>query len=210
MAKTLQRDTREREELQARLIEYDLQLRSMAVETALAEEQERRQVAAGLHDKAGPLLATCFMKLGRALKLPAPPEIATAIAESRDLIDQTIGELRSLTFDLSSPALYTLGLPAAVEELCRDTAKHHSLDIAFQNQGTPTDLTNDERVVLYRAARELLFNVVKHAEATRITVTCGGDAERCLFPWPTTASASTQSRRAGDSAGQAGLACSSA
>ena len=39
------------------------------------------------------------------------------------------------------------------------------------------DLSNDERVVLYRAARELLFNVVKHAEATRVTVTCGGDAE---------------------------------
>ncbi len=177
MAETLQQDSHEREALQSKLVAYDHQLRAMAVEAALAEEQERRQVAAGLHDKAGPLLATCFMKLGRALKLPAPQGVTSAITESRELIDQTISELRSLTFDLSSPALYTLGLPAAVEELCRDMGKHHSVDISCHDQGTPMDLSNDERVVLYRAARELLFNVVKHAEATRVTVTCGGDAE---------------------------------
>ncbi len=181
MAETLQQDAHEREALQAKLVAYDRQLRSMAVETALAEEQDRRQVAAGLHDKAGPLLATCFMKLGRALKLPAPQGVTTAIEESRELIDQTIGELRSLTFDLSSPALYTLGLPAAVDELCRDMGKYHALDISCHDQGTPQDLSSDERVVLYRAARELLINVAKHAEATRVTVTCGGDAEEVFI-----------------------------
>ena len=177
MAETLQRHAQERERMQAKIVEYDRQLRSMSVEAALAEEQERKQIAAGLHDKAGPLLATCYMKLGRALKLPAPQGVTAALSESRELIDQAIGELRSLTFDLSSPALYTLGLTAAVEELCRETAKHHSLDVAFQDQGTPKDLSNDQRIVLYRASRELLLNVVKHAEATRVTVTCGGDAE---------------------------------
>ncbi len=177
MAETMQQDTRERERMQGTLVEYDHQLRSMAVETVLAEEQERRQIAAGLHDKAGPLLATCYMKLGRALKLAAPSAVANVLNESRELINQTIVELRTLTFDLSSPALYTLGLMAAVEELCRDTASHHALLITCHNQGTPNDLSNDARVVLYRAARELLFNVVKHAEATHVTVTCGGDAE---------------------------------
>jgi len=177
MAETMQRNAVERAHLQEKLLQYDRQLRSMAFSTALAEEQERQQVAAGLHDKAGPLLAACYMKLGRALKSPAPPEVTAALSECRALIDQTIGELRTLTFDLSSPTLYTLGLTAAVEELCKDTAKHHALNIVFQDQGAPPDLSNDERVVLYRAARELLFNVVKHAAATRVTVTCGGDAE---------------------------------
>jgi signal transduction histidine kinase len=150
----------------------------MSVEAALAEERERKQIAAGIHDKAGPLLATCYMKLSRAMKLRAPPEVTAALRESRELIDQAVVDLRSLTFDLSSPALYTLGLPAALEELCRDTARHHALTIAFQDQGTPNDLANDQRVVLYRAAHELLLNVVKHAEATRVTVTSGGDAEK--------------------------------
>lgn len=177
MAEILQREAHSRERMQTKLADYDRQLRAMSVQATLAEEQERKQIAAGLHDKAGPLLATCFMKLGRALKLPASQEVSAALKENRELIDQAIGELRSLTFDLSSPVLYTLGLPAAVEELCRDTAKRHSLAIAFHDRGTPGDLSNERRIVLYRAARELLFNVVKHAEATRATVTCGGDVE---------------------------------
>jgi len=176
MATTLQHDACERDAMQTKLADYDRQLRTMTVETALAEEQERRQIAAGLHDKAGPLLATCYMKLGRVLKLPLPPEATATLGESRDLIDQTIAELRTLTFDLSSPTLYTLGLTAAVDELCRETAKHHALAITFRDQGTPLELPNDQRVVLYQATRELLFNVVKHAEATKLTVTCSGDA----------------------------------
>ncbi len=181
MAETLQRASQARERLQTKLVEYDRQLRSMSVETALAEEHERKQIAAGLHDKAGPLLATCFMKLGRALKSPAPEEVTSALQESRELIDQAISELRSLTFDLSSPALYTLGLPAAVEEVCRDMAEHHALEITFHDQGTPIDLGHDQRIVLYRAARELLLNVVKHAEARKVTVICGGDAEEVFI-----------------------------
>jgi signal transduction histidine kinase len=177
MAETMQRDTRDRERLQTKLVEYDDQLRSMAVETALAEEQERRQVAAGLHDKAGPLLAACNMKLGRVLKVDVPPSVTTTLNETRDLINQTIRELRTLTFDLCSPTLYTLGLTAAVDDLCQDVAKHHALNITFQTQGMPSGVTTDENVVLYRAARELLFNVVKHAEASHVIVMCGGDAE---------------------------------
>lgn len=181
MAETLQQDAHDRAKMRSKLVEYDRQLRSMSVEAALAEEQERKQIAMGLHDKAGPLLAACYMKLGRALKVPAPQQVTAAMIASRDLIDQALGELRSLTFDLSSPTLYTLGLPATVEELCKDTARHHGLEIVFRNQGMPEVLSDDQRVVLYRASRELLLNVVKHAEATRVTVICGGDAEKVFI-----------------------------
>jgi signal transduction histidine kinase len=177
MAETLQRDARERERLQAEIVAYDRQLRSMSVEATLAEERERRQIAAGLHDKAGPLLATCYMKLGRLLKAAPPEPMARVLAESRALLDEALGNLRVLIFDLSSPTLYTLGLTAAVEELCQETARHHALAIEFRDQGAPAELPGDQRIVLYRAARELLFNVLKHAEATRVTVCCGGDAE---------------------------------
>ena len=47
--------------MQTRLVAYDRQLRSMSVQAALAEEQERQRIAVALHDKAGPLLATGYM-----------------------------------------------------------------------------------------------------------------------------------------------------
>lgn len=181
MAEGLQRNARERDAMQAKLVEYDRQLRSMTVEAALAEEQERKQIAAGIHDKAGPLLASCYMKLGRAMKLPLPEGAAAAVQESRELIDKATAELRSLTFDLSSPTLYALGLAPAVEQLCSDVAGHHGIRVSFSDRGTPPDLGSDWRVILYRAAQELLLNVVKHAEATNVSVTCGGDAEEVFI-----------------------------
>jgi signal transduction histidine kinase len=173
MAAALQHEAAEREKLLARVVENDRQLRSLAAEAALSEERERHAIATGLHDKAGPLLATCYMKLGRLLRDPLPEEAAAAIGDCRTLIDHAIQEVRTLTFDLSSPALYTLGLPAALQQLCADMAESHEMDILFQDEGVPADLAEDRGVVLYRAARELLFNVAKHAAARRVELACG-------------------------------------
>lgn len=181
MAAILQQDAAERQRMQNELVTYDRQLRSMSHETALAEEQERRRIAGGLHDKAGPLLAACYMKLGKVLKAPDATETPATLEECRDFIDQAVRELRSLTFELCSPALYTLGLAPAVSELCRTTAERHNLEIIFRDQEAPADLPTDARVILYRAVCELLHNVVKHAEAPRVIVTCGGDAEEVFI-----------------------------
>ena len=172
MAESLEDQEGDRQDTHAKLLEYDRQLRQMTVELSLAEEQERKQVASELHDNVGPLLATAFMKLGRALKLAVPPRAATLLTEIRQHLDQAIQQTQTLTFDLSSPLLYTLGLPSALEQLCRDVAADHALMVKFRGDERARDLTSDQRIILYRAARELLYNVVKHAEAEHVTVVC--------------------------------------
>ena len=87
------------------------------------------------------------------------------------LLDDTIAETRSLTFQLSPPVLYELGLGPALEWLCEKLTEEHDTAFVFREAGKPRELDEDVRALLYAASRELLLNAVKHAEARRVDVT---------------------------------------
>lgn len=150
---------------------YQEQLRSMASSLALAEEAERRQVAVGLHDQIGQTLALAQMKLRTASVDLADHGASAPLGDLHKLLEQVIAETRSLTFELSPPILYELGFEAAVEWLVDRAETRHDLEVTFLDDGAPKPLSQDVSVLLFRAIRELVFNVAKHAEATRLQVT---------------------------------------
>jgi len=69
-----------------------------------------------------------------------------------------------------------LGLEAAIREWLYDEVQQkHGIHTKFEDDEQPKPLDNDVRAVLYRAVRELLVNVVKHAQAQRVKVSIGKD-----------------------------------
>ncbi|MHC4719961.1 MAG: sensor histidine kinase, partial [Planctomycetota bacterium] len=87
-------------------------------------------------------------------------------------LSQAIGGTRSLTFELSSPVLYELGFEKAVVGwLRRQIEKKHGIATEFEDDGQDKPLDEDVRVLLFRNVRELLINVVKHAQAQKVKVT---------------------------------------
>ena len=92
------------------------------------------------------------------------------LAEIYQLIDQTAQQSQSLTFDLSPPVLYELGFEAAVEWLARQMRREHDLQIVVEDDGSFKALDEDMRVMLFRALRELMVNVTKHAQARLVTI----------------------------------------
>ena len=101
----------------------------------------------------------------------------------QDLIEQAIIDTRSLTFELSPPVLYELGLVPALEWLTRKIQQDHGVRTRFHDDGQPKPLHENFRVVLFQAVRELLVNVVKHAHAThaQVLVRRDGDALRIII-----------------------------
>jgi PAS domain S-box-containing protein len=155
---------------QQKLLTYQEQLRSMATQLLLAEERERRRIASGLHDRIGQSLAVSKLKLGQlAAELPA--EAATQLGQVRDLIDETIRDTRTLTFELSPPVLYELGLGAALEWLGERLQQQHGLRVELAGSPRSLKVRGDLGVLLFQTVRELLMNVVKHARASVATVT---------------------------------------
>jgi len=163
-------DITERKEANEELLAYQKKLKSIASELALTEERERRRIAADLHDHACQSLALSKMRLQEMLE-HADPTYTRALRSICDTLNATIESVRELTFDLSSPTLYKFGLEAALEELLEDKlrAEHH-IQYRFSDDHASKPLSQDVLVLLFQSVRELLINVIKHAQAHEVTL----------------------------------------
>jgi len=159
-----------RDELESRVRERTLQLSDLTEELSRAEERERRRIATELHDQVGQMLALSKIRLN-SLSRSMPAEMFEGLLdELREYISQSIHEIRSLTFQLSPPLLYEVGLGAALEGLCEEFEEKYAIHATFRGDGKAADLSDDTRIALYQMARELMINVVKHARAKRLAV----------------------------------------
>ena len=167
----LQAEVTERKKAEERLFEYQSQLKSLASQLTLAEEHERHRIATELHDQIGQLLIISKLSLDTVRNSGSAVDIAKALNEADRNIEQIIQNLRSLTFEMSSPLLYELGLEKAVAEwLTEKIRKKHHINTEFEDDGQHKPLDDDIRALLFRDVRELLTNVVRHAQAKWVKV----------------------------------------
>jgi PAS domain S-box-containing protein len=193
------RDITERRLAEKKLLENREQLRQLTSQLSLAEERERRRIANQLHDRVGQALLASKLKLGTARESGLPPNIDEPLDDADALLEQTIQDVRSLTFELSPPILYMLGFEAAVEWLTERAEKQYGIDCTFEDDALPKPLEEDIKVLLFQNVRELLVNVGKHSRAQKANVSVsragnhiqvlvedngiGFDASRVNFHW---------------------------
>jgi PAS domain S-box-containing protein len=166
-------DVTKRKQAEERLHLYQEQLRSLASELSVTEQRERRRLATDLHDSISQILAISKLKLDLLRNGATFAAAARDLDEISELIDQALQHTRSLTFELSPPVLYELGLEAALESLVERMQQMHSLRIEFVDDEQPKALSEDLAAFCFRAVQELLINVVKHARAKTATVFTG-------------------------------------
>jgi len=159
-----------RKEVERKLLDYQHQLRSLTSELSLSEERLRHQIAVGVHDYIGQNLAISKIKMESLAQSLHSSEFAATINEVVQLLSSTIESTRSLAFELSPSVLYELGFEAAIEWLVRQTRERDNLNISFENDHQPKPLSENVRVILFQGVRELLINVIKHANAQNIKV----------------------------------------
>jgi PAS domain S-box-containing protein len=140
-------------------------LRALASELSAAEERERKRIASGLHDEIGQVLAIAKLKLGELSRLREATADSDVIEDIRGLVDEASRAARTATFDLSCPVLQQLGLAAAIENLGSRMRRTGQVQFSFSSDGGDLPFPAETLAVLYRATRELLFNVDKHAHA---------------------------------------------
>jgi len=162
---------------QERVIEADKeQLGSLTEELMMIEERQRRQIAQALHDSVGQSLAFSKRELN-LLRQRGPEEVRGRLQEVCEQLDDAIKHTRDLTFELSPSTLYTLGLQAALEELADQFAESEGFRCQVEGPGDCIPLDERVRSLLYRAVRELLVNVAKHAEARNVRIVLDRDEQ---------------------------------
>lgn len=173
----LKAEVEERLRTERSLIVHQMQLRKLSSALVQTEERERRRISTAIHDEIGQTLAATKIKLGALRSLLPPSELIGQLDEVRDLISSAIQEARTLTFELSLPVLYEIGLQPALEWLAEQFQRKYGLEVVIDGDGGDGDLDVPDRVFLFQAIREFCFNVVKHAQAARARVSIRREAD---------------------------------
>lgn len=151
-------------------------LRRLSAEMMMVEERERRKLSVDLHDGLSQILVLARMKLTEA-RDETQAAVARSLIEVEDLVSRANSMVRSLTFQLSPPALYDLGLVPALEWLAEDIEKNYGLVVHVRDEDADIDLGRRTCTSLFRAVRELLVNVAKHARTSSADLCVARDGE---------------------------------
>ena len=151
-----------------RLEQRATQLASLARQLTIGEEQERRRVAALLHDQIQQLLAGGTMLVRNLSR--GHPELETALTEVDGILRESMEASRSLAREISPPVLRNGGLVRALEETCARFEVQDGLRCTLEAPDRVPRLNDALEGFLYHAVGELLLNVVKHANARRVTI----------------------------------------
>jgi len=164
-------DATERRRLAEKLEGSRRKLRGLAAELTRVEERERRTIAAQLHDQLGATLSMGKVRLGALRQQAQGTPLAAEVEAVHALVGEAVRETRALTWELSPPILYQLGLESALEWLGESFEERHGVAFRFEREGETRDLGEERRFLVFSAVRELLLNVVKHAAAGSAVVT---------------------------------------
>ena len=110
------------------------------------------------------------VKLGSLRQEAQGTPFSGGIEAVHALVGEAVRETRELTWELSPPVLYQLGLEAALEWLGESFEERHGIAFRFEREGERRDLGDERRFLVFAAVRELLLNVVKHAGADGASV----------------------------------------
>ena len=146
------------------------QLRSMASQHTISEERERRKLAVYLHDNICQSLGVAKMKLDALRESGSVSDLMAPLDEVTQIIKSTIQDVRSVMVDLSPPVLHELGFEAALEWLAEQFHEQNKIPCGYEDDHQPKPLDEDIRILLFQSVRELLINIIKHAQARRAKI----------------------------------------
>lgn len=168
----------ENADLYQRLQERNRELADLSNRMVQQYEEERRRLSRELHDETAQVFSAVRMELS-LLRDAAAPVAAQRLDHVLELTDSGIQSIRNVTHHLRPPLLDDLGLVPALRSLALEIADRSGLAITVNTPppGELPPLSKEAEVALFRALQEALSNVLRHAEATVVTVTLSRTSE---------------------------------
>jgi two-component system CheB/CheR fusion protein len=154
-------------------VKAEHQIRSLASDLTIAEQEERRRISQILHDDLQQRIFAVKMQLTTLYDAYRKGDIASAQVDFAQLeawLNESIAMTRNLSIDLSPAVLQGDGLADALVWLSSQMHDQYGLNVKVQTNGVSTRYEDTLRILLFQAVREALFNVVKHANTKQATI----------------------------------------
>ncbi len=146
-------------------------LRTLAAELNLAEQRERKRLAAELHDHLQQILVLGKLKLGQGKRTTTSSQSLAVMQQVDDLLSEALTYTRTLVAELNPPVLREHGLGAALQWLGEYMRKHDLQVTVTVPEQDDTTLPEEHMVLVFQSVRELLINSSKHAGTGKAAVT---------------------------------------
>lgn len=170
--------TRQREKAREELATAYARLRRLTRRLEVATEEERKHIARELHDEMGPTLTAVIINLQLMARKTEPGPASEKLRDTIDLVDRMVQRVRDLSLDLRPPLLEELGLVPALRGYLEAQGARAQMDIVVNADSDGPSLSQESEINAFRVVQEAVTNVIRHAKATRATVTVhqtGGD-----------------------------------
>lgn len=149
--------------------------RELTKQIIVAQEREREIIGHELHDNVNQVLTSVKLFLQMAINKPAL--VDEILPRSVQYLMNCIQELRNLSRTLSAPTLGNTSFADSIASLIEMVADPSGIQIDFVQEGPIEEIGKDQKLTLYRILQEQLNNVVKHAEATKVTIRLAVDEQ---------------------------------
>ncbi len=154
-------------------VRAEQQIRSLAYDLTRAEQQERRRISQFLHDDLQQRIFAVKMQILSLADAYQKNDLQSAqvdFAQIEEWLNESISITRNLSIDLSPAILQGDGLADALTWLATQMKEQYGLDITIESNGIAGRYEDTLRILLFQAIREVLFNVVKHANTLAATI----------------------------------------
>jgi two-component system, NarL family, sensor histidine kinase UhpB len=149
-------------------------LRSLAAHQETIKENERKRIAQEIHDELGSLLtgikAYVSVSVERSVEAGMPPD--PLLIDAARLADDAIGAVRRVITDLRPSVLDQLGVWEALEWYANQIEMRSELmcECAIDESALSAQMDSERSTMLFRIVQETLTNVVRHAEASHVSI----------------------------------------
>ena len=164
------RDITARKNAERQLEKYQESLKQLTIELSLSEEKQRKEIASNIHDHLSQSLVVSKMNLKEMLSGSKDDHFRTQIEITYKLITEALNNSRKITYDLSPPVLYELGIIETMHWLTEKIASENKIRTSFHSEFDEIKLPDSELILLFRIIQELMYNSVKHANANKISI----------------------------------------
>jgi signal transduction histidine kinase len=159
--------------LHTALAERERRVSDLLAAVIRAQEQERRRIAADIHDGFLQDLSALFLRAEIArghVSAGEPDQAAEVLAALQEMVRAQMRGVRDFILEVRPPALDEVGVGPTLRMMVEQTAQEHGLDSHFSDRTGPGRLSRALETIVYRTAQEALRNVVLHAEAKCVWV----------------------------------------
>ena len=138
-----------------------------------AQEESLARVSQEIHDNVCQVLGHIKNNLYAITYNLNVDNNENLLAESTDLVGQSIQDLRNISHVLNPEHVKRISLEEAIEKELKYLKSFYEVDFKLDLDGDPIDIPKEKEIVIFRIAQEALSNITKHANATEVIVSIG-------------------------------------